>query len=216
MVFIMEEKTLSIIEKHSLPLRIFHWLNVPLTCLMIWSGTLIYWANQAYIKIPAGIAKTLGIEYHLAVGMGWHFFVMWFFALNGFFYLIYLIYSGHWRMLVPHRKSFLEAWPVILHDLKIRKEAPPVTGIYNAAQRIAYTATILMGVGTLITGLAIYKPVQLGWLTFLLGGYEAARLEHFLLTIGFILFIIVHIQQVIKSGWNNFRAMLAGYTIEKD
>jgi hypothetical protein len=65
----------------------------------------------------------------------------------------------------------------------------------------------------LITGLAIYKPVQLGWLTWLLGGYEAARVEHFVLTLGYVLFFVVHISQVIRAGWNNFRAMVTGYEV---
>ena len=64
-----------------------------------------------------------------------------------------------------------------------------------------------------MTGLAIYKPVQLAWLTSLLGGYPAARIEHFLLTIGYVAFFLVHIAQVIKAGWNNFRAMVAGFEL---
>ena len=70
-----------------------------------------------------------------------------------------------------------------------------------------------MGAGSLLTGLAIYKPVQLGWLTRLLGGYEWARWEHFWLTVGYVLFFIVHIAQVIRAGWNNFRAMVTGYEV---
>jgi thiosulfate reductase cytochrome b subunit len=61
--------------------------------------------------------------------------------------------------------------------------------------------------------LAIYKPVQLGWLTTILGGYELARFEHFLLTIGYVLFFLIHIAQVIKTGWNNFRAMVTGFEV---
>ena len=67
-----------------------------------------------------------------------------------------------------------------------------------------------MGAGSLVTGLAIYKPTQLAWLTGLLGGYAWARAEHFALTIGYVLFFVVHIAQVIRAGWNNFRAMVTG------
>lgn len=70
-----------------------------------------------------------------------------------------------------------------------------------------------MGAGSLITGLAIYKPVQLAWLTGLLGSYEMARWEHFWLTIGYVLFFVIHISQVIRAGWNNFRAMVTGYEV---
>lgn len=84
---------------------------------------------------------------------------------------------------------------------------------YNGAQKIAYTAVVLMGVGSLLTGLAIYKPVQFAWLTRLLGGYEWAGAEHFALTIGYVLFFVVHIAQVTRAGWNNFRSMIAGFQI---
>ena len=86
---------------------------------------------------------------------------------------------------------------------------------FNGAQQIAYTSVVLMGLGSVLTGLAIYKPTQLGWLTTLLGGYEFARILHFALTIGYVLFFVVHIAQVVRAGWNNFRAMVAGYEIEE-
>ena len=70
----------------------------------------------------------------------------------------------------------------MLHDLHIKKYEPPQLK-YNAAQRIAYTAIIFMGIGSVLTGFAIYKPVQFSWAIFLCGGYEAARVEHFILTL---------------------------------
>jgi len=100
-----------------------------------------------------------------------------------------------------------------LHDLHLSKKHPAVIGKYNGAQRIAYTAVIVMGICSLITGLAIYKPTQLSWLTNILGGYSAARIEHFILTMGYVLFFLIHIIQVIHAGWRNFRAMVAGYDV---
>jgi thiosulfate reductase cytochrome b subunit len=72
---------------------------------------------------------------------------------------------------------------------------------------------VLMGFGSIVTGLAIYKPLQASSLTSLLGGYKWARAEHFILTIGFVLFFLVHIAQVIRAGWSNFRSMITGYEI---
>ncbi|HWJ30443.1 MAG TPA: cytochrome b/b6 domain-containing protein, partial [Flavisolibacter sp.] len=129
-------------------------------------------------------------------------------------YVLYTAISGEWRELLPNRRSFKEAWQVVLHDLHIRKEMPPQTK-YNAAQRIAYTAIIIMGSCSLITGLSIYKPVQFGWLVNLLGGYGAARIEHFILTIGYCLFFLIHIIQVILAGWRNFRSMVTGFDLLK-
>ena len=99
-----------------------------------------------------------------------------------------------------------------MHDLHIRKTAPP-QGKYNAAQRIAYTSIIIMGLGSLITGLAIYKPVQFYYFTWLCGGYHLARIWHFVLTIGYVFFFLVHIFQVIMAGWNNFRAVITGFEV---
>ena len=70
-----------------------------------------------------------------------------------------------------------------------------------------------MATGSLITGAAIYKPVQLAWLAGLLGGYDWARTEHFWLMIAFVAFFAVHVTQVIKAGWNNLRSMVSGYEL---
>jgi thiosulfate reductase cytochrome b subunit len=125
---------------------------------------------------------------------------------------LYTIFSGEWRYLLPGKKSFKEAGQVLLHDLHIRRyKLPP--NKYNAAQRILYTTVIIMGIGSVVTGFAIYRPVQLNWLVLLCGGYEAARMEHFILTIGYVLFFLIHIVQVVKTGWQNFKAMITGIEV---
>jgi len=212
----------KIIEKHPLAIRWFHWVNFPVLVIMIWSGLLIYWANDIYrigwgdktiLKFfPDSFYKAFHIPFNLAKGMGFHFVFMWIFFGNGVLYVLYTIFSGEWRYLLPDRKSFKEAFLVVLHDLHIIKTAPPQTK-YNAAQRIAYTGIIIMGFGSLLTGLAIYKPIQLSWLCTACGGYEAARIEHFVLTVVYTLFFVIHVVQVILAGWNNFRAMVAGFEI---
>ena len=211
-------------RKHPLAIRWFHWVNFPVLFVMVWSGTLIYWANDKYAlaigqwKIfqfyPPGFYKALHIPFRLAEGMAWHFALMWFFFLNGFIYVLYTVISGEWRDLVPDRHSFKEAWQVVLHDLHLSKKPLPERK-YNAAQRIAYTGIIIMGFGSIITGLAIYKPTQFHWITWLCGGYETARVIHFILTIGYCLFFLVHVVQVILAGWNNFQAMVTGWEVVK-
>jgi thiosulfate reductase cytochrome b subunit len=136
---------------------------------------------------------------------------MWIFIVNGILYVGYTLFSGEWRYLVPTSLSaFRDAWQVVLHDLHLVKEMPPQQK-YNAAQQIAYTSIIVMGLGSFITGLAIYKPANLSWLAALCGGYEFARLIHFALTMGYIGFFVVHIGQVVLAGWNNFRSMVIGW-----
>jgi thiosulfate reductase cytochrome b subunit len=212
----------SIKAKHSLLMRWTHWVNFPILGIMIWSGLLIYWANDVYtITIfghtfvrffPQWFYDTLHIPQRLSEGMAFHFLFMWFFALNGLCYVLYTLITGDWRQLWPNRHSLKEAWQVLLHDLRIRKTAPP-QGKYNAAQRIAYSAIILMGAGSVFTGLAIYKPVQFYWLVWLMGGYHLARIWHFMLTIGYVLFFMVHVVQVVLAGWNNFRSAVAGFEV---
>jgi thiosulfate reductase cytochrome b subunit len=212
----------AIKEKHPLVMRWTHWVNFPILAIMIWSGMLIYWANDVYRIsffghvfvhfFPDWYYNLLHIPQRLAEGMAFHFLFMWFFALNGFFYLLYTIISGEWRQLLPNRHSFKEALLVVLHDLHIRKTLPPQNK-YNAAQRIAYTSIIIMGFGSLITGLAIYKPVQFNWLVWFCGGYHMTRIWHFALTIGYVLFFLIHIIQVILAGWNNFRSVISGFEV---
>ena len=212
-----------IVEKHPLAVRWFHWVNFPVLMVMIWSGLLIYWANDIYevtigtttlIKFfPKAFYDALNLRAHLADGMAYHFTFAWFFAVNGVLYVAYMLISGEWRFILPMKSSFGEAWRVLMNDLFIKKYDHPL-GKFNGAQRIAYTSVIVMGAGSLLTGLAIYKPIQLSWLTALLGGYEAARLEHFCLTLGFCAFFLVHLLQVARAGWNNFRAMVAGFELQ--
>jgi thiosulfate reductase cytochrome b subunit len=144
--------------------------------------------------------------------MAYHFCFMWFFAINGLLYILYTFVSGEWRYLLPNRHTPREAWHVVLHDLGLRK-GPLPRAKFNGAQRLAYTGVILMGAGSLVTGLAIYKPTQLAWLVNVLGGYQWARAEHFALMVGYVLFFFIHITQVLRAGWTNFRAMVTGYEL---
>ena len=208
--------------KHPAAIRWLHWINFPLLAIMIWSGLLIYWANDVYRLgiggftlfhfFPDGFYSAFSINNRLAEGMAWHFAFMWLFAINGLAYVIYTAVSGEWRYLVPNATSFREAIQVTLYDLHLSKVQPPPRK-FNGAQQIAYTSIILMGFGSIVTGLAIWRPVQFKWLTVTLGGYQAARVEHFLLASGYVLFFVVHIAQVIRAGWNNMRSMISGYEV---
>jgi hypothetical protein len=73
-----------------------------------------------------------------------------------------------------------------------------------------------MGFGSVITGLAIYKPVQFYWLTWLCGGYHFARILHFALTLGYVFFFLIHVVQVILAGWNNFRSVVSGFEVVEE
>jgi thiosulfate reductase cytochrome b subunit len=207
--------------KHLLAVRWFHWVNFPVLFVMIWSGLLIYWANDAYRIgplhfFPDVVYRVFHLDHKLAFGMNLHFLFMWIFVINGILYIAYTLFSGEWRYLVPQSpRAFRDAWQVMLYDLGLRKKMPQQEK-YNAAQQITYTAIVLMGAGSVVSGLAIYKPVQLGWLAEVFGGYEFARVIHFALTMGYVLFFVVHLAQVIRAGWSNFQSMVTGYEVRQE
>lgn len=111
-------------HKHPLAIRWFHWINFPVLSLMIWSGMVIYWANDVcrvgiggftlFRFFPAWFYDAFDLGGHLSQGMAWHFLFMWFFALNGLLYVLYTAVSGEWRYLVPNRNSAREAIQVTL------------------------------------------------------------------------------------------------------
>jgi len=206
--------------KHLAAIRWFHWINFPLLGIMIWSGLLIYWAYPIYsigpIHFPKSVFEALNMTQRLADGMALHFVFMWLFVINGLLYVVYTIVSGEWKLLVPRSlATFRDAWQVVLRDLHLRKEKP-TQDKYNAAQQVTYSAIIVMGIGSVLTGLAIYKPAQLSWLAALFGGYPGARCIHFVLTIGYCVFFVIHVVQVALAGWNNLRSMVIGYEVVQD
>ena len=223
--------TLRLERKHPLAIRWMHWINFPVLFIMVFSGMRIYWndSDNAHLHahaiyrvgvgsftlfrmFPESFWKALNIPGFVTQGMGDHFFFMWIFAINGIAYAAFLWFSGEWRFLVPSPHSLREGLQVLLVSVGLRKGLPAQRK-YNAAQRIAYSVVLLMGLGSLLTGLAIYKPTQAHYLTTILGGYEWARWEHFWLTIGFCLFFVVHVVQVAFAGWNSFRSMISGIEV---
>jgi thiosulfate reductase cytochrome b subunit len=226
-----EHRFVTVEYKHSLATRWMHWINFPLLFVMIYSGILIYWADSQHEGLnahrvyrigighwtlfrlfPKWFYNSLHLKFQLAQGLAYHFFFMWFFALNGVAYVLYTFLSGEWRYLVPTRSSFAGVAHVVLHDLGLTKRPLPRQK-FNDAQRMAYTGVVMMGMGSVLTGLAIYKPTQLHIITSLFGGYEMARWLHFWLTLSYVAFFVIHVAQVIRAGWNNFRAMIIGYEV---
>jgi thiosulfate reductase cytochrome b subunit len=199
--------------------RWMHWINFPLLSIMIYTGLRIYWANDVYrigpIRFfPDRFNEVLDLNRHLARGMAFHFSFAWLFVINGALYVIYLTVTRGWSQILPDRVALREAWHVLAYDLRIRREAPP-QGIYNAAQKLTYTGVIGLGGLAVVSGFAIYKPIQLSWLTGMFGGYEGARLVHFGVTMLFVAFFVVHILQVARAGWSNFVSMVTGYRVQR-
>ena len=221
-----DESERRAVLKHRRGSRWMHWINFPLLTIMIWSGLRIYWADrQGQIGIGIGswhwfdlfpdrVNETLGLERRLARGLAFHLTFGWFFAINGALYGLYTLFTKEWRNLVPRKGWLKDSIGVVLHDLKIRKQAPEHAGLYNAAQRLTYSIILISGLFALLTGFAIYKPTQLSLLTNAFGGYETARAIHFWITLGFVAFFVIHILQVARAGFGNFWSMVTGYQLE--
>jgi thiosulfate reductase cytochrome b subunit len=137
--------------------------------------------------------KWMRIGGWLGGGRHWHFAIAWFFVLNGIFYIAYFFLSGEWRrrMFRPWR-DVKGAIAQFLYYLRIRRTPPP-TDFYNGLQRLAYSSVILFGLVMVLSGLAIYKPVQLHFLTLLFGGYDGARVVHLAGLCLFAMFLGAHL-----------------------
>jgi thiosulfate reductase cytochrome b subunit len=210
-----------------------HWLNFPLLVLMIFSGLMIYWADSipshgnlhrvyrigfgsfTLIRLfPDGFYRMAFLSHRFHQGIGFHSIGMWLFTVNGLVYILFLAVSGQWRHILPDRKSLAQLRSTAGTELT-GQHAPHAGKKYSPAQRLVYTLVLIMGAGSVITGLAIWKPTTLHLVTTLCGGYQTARWFHFWLTLTFCLFFFVHVAQVLRSGWNNLRGMITGAVLTR-
>lgn len=187
-------------------IRATHWANLVLVGIMAGSGLQIL-AAYPYLGARGALVRwypfqgwtappALTVGQWLAGARHYHFAFAWLFVANGLVYLAYALASGEWRrrVFVPRRDA-RSAWQTVLHDLRLRREPPAPVGLYNGMQRLAYTAAVALAALLVASGLALYKPVQLPWLTALLGGYDAARAIHLLALAALALFAVVHVVQ---------------------
>jgi len=188
--------------------RITHWVNLFAFTIMAASGLRILVAyphlgprGDLYAWYPLqGVAppEALTLGGWLAGARHWHFAFAWLFVANALVYVVYLFASGEWRRrLFSPRRDARNAWGTLLHDLRLRKEAPAAVGLYNGMQRLTYTGVLATAPLLVLSGLAMYKPVQLPRLAALLGGYDAARAIHLLVLAALALFTVVHVVQVL-------------------
>jgi thiosulfate reductase cytochrome b subunit len=185
--------TTSVAEKprllHPLPLRIMHWLNAIAVFIMIGSGWKIYndYVIFGWLHFPDSIVIGKWAQY----GLEWHFFGMWIFVLNGLAYLSYGLATGRFRRkLFPI--SVREIFVTVGDALHFRLNHDDLTH-YNAVQKILYLGVMLVGVLIVISGLALWKPMQFSELADLFGNFQTIRLVHFLCMSALVAFIVIHV-----------------------
>jgi thiosulfate reductase cytochrome b subunit len=196
-------------KPHPLWLRCAHWIGFPAVGLLVWSGILIYWANPIYVGFfPDWFYRAFSIDHRLAEGMAIHFTMGWLLVLDGAAYLMALALSGHWRELAPNREAARTLIPTVRSELGLGAHVAH-EGRFNAAQRFAYAGVISVIVLEVMSGFALYKPVQLGGLRTLLAGHAGAHFVHFAGMLTVVAFFVVHVTQVARAGWSNFTSMAA-------
>ncbi len=192
---------------HPLPIRITHWVGAAAMLCMIASGWQIY--NAAPI-LPFVFPTYLTLGGWLAGAIAWHLAAMWVLIADGALYLAYGLISGHFRRdfaPITPRELWHDVWNALRFRLGHR------LGHYNAVQKILYAGVLAVALLTVTTGLAIWKPVQLGWLTDLFGGYPTARVIHFGLMSAIVAFLVIHVTLALIYP-ATIRSMVTGSTRE--
>ncbi len=204
--------------EHPYIVRLCHWLTAISLAAMIGSGFEIFRAFPSFSsKIPerdlVELPSWMSFGGWLGGALQLHFTFMWLFAATGVLYILFQIVSRNYRQVLFARSDARGVWPMFRHYF-LFKPKPRVVESYNPLQKLAYTSVILLGSVSVITGVALYKPVQLGWLVGILGGFRWVRLEHFIAMLGFLSFIPGHLLMVAIHGWSNFASMFSGWKSE--
>ncbi len=165
---------------------------------------------------------TIPSRQSLALARNWHFFFAWLFVVNGVCYVLYAIFSGHLRRdLLPTRAELRRIGPAIVDHLLLRHPTGEAATRYNVVQNLAYLGVIFVLLPLVIlAGTAMSPRLDAaipGWID-LFGGRQGARSVHFLAACGLLLFVLVHVFEVLISGvWNQLRGMVTGYyTVRAD
>ena len=175
---------------HPVLVRLTHWVNVFAMLIMVTSGWRIYNASPIFdFKFP----RDLTLGGWLGGALQWHFAAMWILVLNGLVYLAYGIISRHFK------SNFLPLTPkAVLNEFgnALRGKISHELGVYNAVQRAAYVGVIAVIVVLVLSGLAIWKPVQFQELAALMGGFDGARVVHFVAMALVVAFVAIHVLMV--------------------
>jgi thiosulfate reductase cytochrome b subunit len=189
---------------HPLWVRITHWINALAMLVMIGSGWEIYNASALF---PFVFPKSITLGGWLAGALLWHFAAMWVLAVNGLVYVVLGIATGRFRRkLLPLRPSDVIADASAALRGKLAHDD---LSVYNAVQKLLYLGVILAGIVIVLSGLSIWKPVQLQELTALFGGYDVARYVHFFAMAAIVGFLAVHVVMAFLVP-KSLRAMFTG------
>src|SRR5581483_7467222 len=208
------------VYEHPWPVRLTHWINAVAMFVMVGSGFQIFRAFPSFgAKIPQKDLlhwpKQFALGGWLAGGLQWHLTFAWIYVGSGLFYLMYEIASGNYRQVLFTRADIREVWPMVRYYFFFGPK-PMAREAYNPLQKLAYTSAVILGVLSVVTGLAVWKPVQFSWLASAMGGFHYARIWHFAVMWAILAFVFGHLVMVVLHGWNNFVSMLTGWKKDPD
>jgi thiosulfate reductase cytochrome b subunit len=184
--------------------RTVHWINAVAMILMIMSGWQIYNASPLF---DFKFAKSITLGDWLGGALLWHFAAMWLLMVNGLVYLALGLATGRFRKkLLPITRGG------VISDAKAAltgKLSHDDLSKYNYVQKLLYAGIIAVGILIVLSGLSIWKPVQLQYLTALFGGYDVARYVHFICMAAIVAFLVVHVALAVLVP-KSLRAMIIG------
>ena len=212
-------------KRHHWIVRVTHWVNVVAVVIMVGSGFQIFNAYPGFARKGElfccypwegkPIPGWLTFGGWLAGARNWHFAMMWVLVVNGLIYLAFVYLHGEWRDLVPRKGDIRDSWQMVKFYTYRRKDHPH-QGKHNALQKTTYFLMPVMGALLVLSGLAIWKPVQLSWLTTLFGGYVWARYWHFVSTVALVVLSVVHVFMIFAVDPYSLKSMITGNYDEKN
>jgi Ni/Fe-hydrogenase b-type cytochrome subunit len=218
----------EIIRRHSLPVRLTHWINALTIFIMVGSGLNIFNAHPRLYWGQAGADfdkpflalrpwpdwLTIPGYMDLADARHWHFFFAWILVINGALYLAWSFASRHVQRNLWPTAADLRAIPrSIVDHIRLKHPTGEAAKRYNVLQRLAYLGLLLLVIGMVVTGLCMSPGFDAfaPWLVVVLGGRQSARTLHFLFASAIVLFIAVHLIEVVLAGaFNEVRSMITG------
>jgi thiosulfate reductase cytochrome b subunit len=205
--------------RHHWIVRLTHWIAVVAITIMAGSGLRIFNAYPAFARQGEtfccypfehkSIPGWLTFGGWLGGARHWHFAMMWVLVLDGLAYMVFIYLHGEWRDLVPRRGDLRDSIQMIRFYLFLRRDHPH-QGKHNALQKGAYYAMPWLGVLIVLTGLAIWKPIELSPLTAVFGGYVWARYWHFMAMTALVVLAVGHVFMVFAVDPYSIPSMITG------
>jgi thiosulfate reductase cytochrome b subunit len=209
-----------LVKRNHWIIRVTHWVNVVAVALMAGSGMRIFNAYPRFARPGEHfrlypwegrpIPDWLTFGGWLAGARHWHFAAMWLLVANAVVYLVFLFLHGEWRDIVPRRGDARDAVEMVKFYLFVRRDHPH-QGKHNALQKSTYFAMPILGAIIVLSGLAIWKPVTLGFITVLFVNYKWARFVHFVAMVLLLLLALVHVFMVFAVDPYSLRSMITGW-----